>query len=377
MKNLISRLSVLILATSFLPSISFATGFDTTAKTEIFLETLRTETAPGFFRATLIPSEDLRPLKMREVYIKNYSPEEAFLYEPLLVLIKENLNGQFASAEAVDLLLGNPHNRITFLGEKDSKKRPNVKHFQVQDPETKLEEFEAFHTKELPPVYGYNLNLQWDETNVSDVYPHPDNHPLYLTEDGLTFVGKFEESKPTFLSVLGATNNGVLEAQALLALDDSGFIDSFESFNLPQTWEEYSMDKKPNQPKPRPHGTKAPNDDLVWLKALLLIGLVGFVIYVIKEFYGYSECEECELNGLVFDESKGFIDQKAPANHTMVRRSKPQEKKTKTTVVKKQTTTTTIKETPEKKTKTITMKMEMKTDDPIDDLPFSVEKKNK
>lgn len=340
---------------------------DVSQQPELYFETLRTQDAPGFFRLTVVPAADLAPLRMREVYVKNYSAEDEFLYEPILLAI-ENLGGQYASPEAVDLLLGNPYNRITFLGDKDSKNRDNVLHFKIQDPQTKLEEFEAFHSQNLPAVYAYKVKVDWSDTNISEVYPT--QAPKFLTAQGVTFYGKFERSSPTLVKVSGATNQGVVQAQALVPLDDSGFIDSFEAFNLPQTW-----DALANPPRTLADRPFAWFNNAQTVQLAIAFGLLVFIILVIREFWCLSCPRRCERKAIIASEKPTITF--ATPKQTQDAAGKPIDTK------KKPSTTVSIDN--DSQSNAITMDMKVKTknpDKPTDQwndgtVPFSVEKKKK
>ncbi len=220
MKNLWLGLLVLIL-----PLSGFAQSLE--------LEVIRTESAPGFFAVRIFPDPELKEINMEDVFVKNFSKEEAPIYHDLISILEE-LDGTVIRLDQLPQYTL-PTNRIILLG---GKPHGDFVYFKPQHKTKILEEFDAFAAKNLGPPILMNITADFGG-NVTDVYP---KRIIAMTDKPVFFVGKFTDPIKTKMTVTALTHEGEIMAETALHLEK--YEPSAFSEALPEIWEEVYQSKQ-------------------------------------------------------------------------------------------------------------------------------------
>jgi hypothetical protein len=194
---------------------------------------IRTEESPGFFALQIYPSEDLKPIPVKYIFVRNY-PEnlaekfrilEDFLREEAFVVIDWEQREKFL-AEA------NQAVRWVYLGERE---RITDLAFMPVDTseEAMLKSLEIFLQRELDPVYLRNIRIEMGG-NVQQLLPET---VAYIGRNPEIFVGKFSEERLTRMRIFAETLEG--ERFVEVPLDFSIKANHPLRENLGEIWEEY------------------------------------------------------------------------------------------------------------------------------------------
>lgn len=203
--------------------VSVAYGF------QVEVQLLRSSEVPGFFAVTVQPPENGEAMFIQDIYVLHFDPKESQLYEPLFSMI-ESQGGLLVERDRINEYATAKYNRIIYLGLNE--KAPKARQFVAADPETVERDFLLFRREELGPVYMQDLVLSHGG-NISEVYPRRHD---FLTDQAVTFVGKFEAPMKTRVTVQAVTSAGLVETDFPLDLGNEGLI--AKRNNLAEYWDE-------------------------------------------------------------------------------------------------------------------------------------------
>lgn len=233
-------------------------------------ELLRTSDAPGFFVIRIFPNQNLKPLNIQNVFVKNFSEKELPLFEMILPVIRE-FGGKIIEKTEIEKYQ-NANYRLIYLG----KNNTNELSFFPSESIKTLDEFEIFSEENLGQIFLENLSIKFGG-NVSEIYP---SRIHFLGKDPVFFVGKFEKEQKTRMEIQAVSQEGEISAITPLHLE------TFENHeltdSLPNIWEEAY---KNAQPKENEYSIK-------WLVMFpWFLGLLGlfFIFISLKNFFSFSQ----------------------------------------------------------------------------------------
>jgi len=180
----------------------------------------------------------MSPIKIQNIFVKNFSKNDAKKYDELLPVIAE-LGGQTIEIPIDGKIEIRPNERLIFLG------KPHKNFLNFAPRESILEEFESFAQKNLDTIFLQNVKIKFDK-NASEIFP---KKVRFLGENGAIFAGKFEKPAKTRMKISGISNDGEITAIAVADLKNS--VASREiSAELPIIWDELRLaGKEKNQKK--------------------------------------------------------------------------------------------------------------------------------
>ncbi len=196
----------------------------------IEFETIRTVETPGFFLVKIFPASQNEPLKIQNVFVKNFDKKEADVWQEILTILND-FEGKIIDKTQFKNIKTNARNRIIFLGTPHE----DYLNFAPQDASKIFEEFETFARENLGPVFFQNLSVEFGG-NVSEVFPSKID---FLGESGAVFVGKFERPMKTRILIRTITSVGEIEAFAAIDLQNETLAKHPLAENLPKIWEKF------------------------------------------------------------------------------------------------------------------------------------------
>ncbi len=231
-------------------------------------ELIRTPENPGYFALRVFPGEDLKPRKVKNIFIKNFkNSAEEKVFENLVKKISEKVT--VLEKKDIGTYLKDQNTRIIVLG---GEPYPRFFQFLPQNTKNIEAEFKDFTKKFLGPVYLQNIEINFGK-NISDVYP---KKIPFLSQDSTFFIGKFKDEKLTKMQLKASGEDYELNTEDLLDLQN--FQEHPSSQMLPNLWqdvsESYSNIEKTSSKK-----------NNFWLESfpylLLLLGII-FLYFAVK-----------------------------------------------------------------------------------------------
>jgi len=218
---------------SFILSLSFL-SFGVKAES-LEYELIRTPETPGFFAVRIFPGKDLKPRKIKNIFIKNFkTEEESKIFAPLVAKISEK--AEVLEKEEIVKYLKNDNARIVVLG---GDIYPRFLQFIPENPDTLFKDFKDFSKNFLGPVYLQNIKVSFGK-NISDVLPA---YIPFLTEKSTFFIGKFESPEKTIMHLKASGEDYTLETKDFLNLEN--FTPHVSAEALPSLWEEIYKSYEP------------------------------------------------------------------------------------------------------------------------------------
>ncbi|MCF7917935.1 hypothetical protein K9L27_02970 [Candidatus Gracilibacteria bacterium] len=238
------------------------------------LETVRTPEVPGFFMIRIFAGENNTPLPIQNVFVQNYSEEEASKYEELIPFIEE-FGGKIVGIQSLSEYAISQYNRIVFLGEDPTHEFLS---FLAPVNDQILEEFEKFSRENLGPIFIENITLSLGG-NASEIFP---TNPQTLGNDPVYFVGKFEKPMKTRMEIKGNWSEGDFFAEAPVNLNDEDLSHGPIAKELPYIWEElWKLENAPQEiEKPATPWNFSMIDAFPFI--LLLLGCVVFYRIIVE-----------------------------------------------------------------------------------------------
>jgi len=189
-------------------------------------ETIRTAEVPGFFAIRLFPTPESLPLKVRDIFVKNFPEEDEAIYSDLVSILGD-FGAEIIEPENLGEFKIDKRNRIIFIGEKQD----DFLNFQIKPSENAVERFEQFALEHLGPVFFQDITFRFGG-NISEVYPK--EIPFWSTDSRL-LVGKFEKPMRTLAEVTAISAEGEVTASSIIDLRT--FYNDPLSSQLPDLWE--------------------------------------------------------------------------------------------------------------------------------------------
>ncbi|MCF7905712.1 hypothetical protein K9L63_00785 [Candidatus Gracilibacteria bacterium] len=196
---------------------------------ELEFEVIRTPETPGFFMVRIFPGERNTPFPLRDIYVANYNDSDASHYKELLPFLRE-IGGKVVPKDEIEKYTQSKHNRIVILGER----KEGFLHFQTENPEQILEEFESFARENLGPVILEDVSVDFGG-NVSEVFPEKIHH---VGVEPVFFIGKMERPLKTRMEISAISADGEIRATAPLHLEDNEAARGALAKELPNIWED-------------------------------------------------------------------------------------------------------------------------------------------
>lgn len=241
----------------FILALSFFLSLNTVFAQNLELELLRTTEAPGFFAVRIFPNSELKPLKIQNVFVKNFEAKEATKFNSILPVIREF--GSLIIEQSEVEKYKTPSYRLIYLGSKENE----TLNFNPESEIEALDAFEAFTDIHLKPVFMENITVKFGG-NISEVFPTKID---YLREDPVFFVGKFEREQKTRMEIQAVTQEGEIIAITPLHLEKFEKHELAEA--LPEIWENLYQE---TQPKEKEYSLK-------WLSIFpFLLAAVGILL---------------------------------------------------------------------------------------------------
>lgn len=215
----------------YLSGLVFALSvFFTTSAAEAFqYELIRTAEEPGFFMVRVYPDNTLPSFQIETIYVKNFPKRQRRKYTEVLQTIEE-LGASIMTAEEVGQL-DLTNKRVFVLGEPIG----DFPALNLHDTNNPIESFEAFLSQHISPVIIRNLKADFGG-NTREIFSDDTN---FVTNDPVTFVGKFEKARKTRLKITADTKQGPVELTTPLDLENAAISNDPIAELLPQIWESY------------------------------------------------------------------------------------------------------------------------------------------
>ena len=247
-------------------------------------EMTRTAEVPGFFMVRIFPGLNNAPLPIQNIFVVNYKKKNADIYKDLLPFLRE-FGGKIIPGDEVDKYAQNKNNRLIFLGEE----REGFAHFQSENKENILDEFEAFAEENLNPTVLENVTAKFGG-NIHEVFPAIIPSVGF---DDVFFVGKFEKAMKTRMEIQGISAEGEIKAVAPLFLNDDTFTESPLAKEIPGIWEE--MWKQANTEETSFDWFKSLNVNDLFPLILLVAGVI-ILFVTVKKFAKRNKQKSEELS---------------------------------------------------------------------------------
>ncbi len=196
----------------------------------IEFETIRTIETPGFFLIKVFPSPENKPLKIQNVFVKNFTEKENEDWTEILTILND-FEGRIIDKKDFKNIKTNATNRIVFLGNAYE----DYLNFSPEDPSNIFEEFEIFTSENLGPIFFQNLSVEFGG-NISEIFPHKID---FLGETGAVLIGKFEKPIKTRVVIKAISPNGEIEASSAIDLNNENLAKHPLATSLPKIWEKF------------------------------------------------------------------------------------------------------------------------------------------
>ena len=172
---------------------------------------------------------------INDVFVMYFEEEEAAAYEPVFQIIEER-GGLIIARDRISEYVTAKYNRIVYLGL--NVQAPQAIQFVVDDQMQVESAFLEFWREELGPVYMQDLEMTYGG-NISEVYPR---RHAFLTDQPVTFVGKFEKEMKTRATISAVSEVGLVETDVPLELQNTNLIakrnDLAEYWDQVRIWDE-------------------------------------------------------------------------------------------------------------------------------------------
>ena len=227
----------------------------------IEFETVRTAEEPGFFAVKLFPSSEMETFSQKPIFVDQIPNSKTETYQKLLEYLNQ------IGAQIGKKIPAEQTSPIIIIGEKSEE----FLSFEIENPQTALEEFTQFQNQFLSPVVLKNVRVTFGG-NITDIIQ---DAPNVTRQEPITLVGKFKKPMQTYLSVQGQGPNGNETYNAFIPLDDKTKANDPLANYLPELWENFSNRLTPTQ--------TSWWQNVIVFPALLFLGGLIIVLWVIRE----------------------------------------------------------------------------------------------
>ena len=242
-------------------------------------DVIRTTEEPGFFMVRIYPDSTLPAFNIESIYVKNYPYKHRGKYTEVIQTIEELGSRIITPEELASLDMTNK--RVFILGDAIS----DFEALNLHGTNRPVESFETFMSKHISPVIIKNLQADFGG-NTREIFSDETN---FVTNEPVTFVGKFEKARKTRLQVTAETKYGPVELTTPLDLNQVESTNDPIAALLPEIWQSY-------QPIPEPTVQPKTFWQKWWMSFLptFLIGISLICFYVVIRWVWLASQKEDE-----------------------------------------------------------------------------------
>ncbi len=253
--------------------LTLISGLTFASSPDFSYELIKTKETPGFFMVKIFASPQAKAIRKREVYVKNYHPEEEKIYRELFPFLQQQRHARIVKTDEFRPEKVNPQKNVVIaLGEP----LRDYLNFRYQPGEDIFEQFQNFAEKNLSPVLLKNIKIDFG----GNIFAVQTKQAEVRANSPAIFVGKFRENLKTKINIQGETADGKLELNTFLDLDNPQYSEDRTAEYLPELWNELAH---PSVKNPAKKSTTGIN----WFKVLryfLTFLAILFVIAIIRYF---------------------------------------------------------------------------------------------
>jgi hypothetical protein len=204
-------------------------------------ELSRTKDVPGFFMVKIFASNKFRPIRTKEIFVKNFVENEAKIYRELFPFLQQQRQAKIVDiSDFSPKKINSEKETVIILGNEID----GYLNFKYEEGDI-FNQFQNFAEKNLSPVLLNNLKVNFGG-NIFDVQTKQDKITF---NSPAIFIGKFKDDIRTRMEISAKRNNQKIELITPLDLSDAKYIENSTTQYLPELWDQLANPVSKNPAK--------------------------------------------------------------------------------------------------------------------------------